>query len=118
MLNLPPVDQTVMEGWRSCITRIPVGLAFHTTVKFNPTGTAVSMVQPSVLKVSSAGGSIALLSSTAVKLATLIVQSVVVALGAGALVASAPPAFNFFLLLGGVVVGCLKPFMVEVRRKW
>jgi len=37
------------------ITHISVGSAFHTTEKCNPTSTAASMVQPSVLEVSSAG---------------------------------------------------------------
>ena len=37
------------------ITHISVGSAFHVTEEFNPTSTAASMVQPSVLEVSSAG---------------------------------------------------------------
>ena len=41
--------------WPAVKTRISVGSAFQTTVKFNPTSTTTLMVQPSVLEVSSAG---------------------------------------------------------------
>jgi hypothetical protein len=37
----------------AAITCISVGLAFQTTIQFNPTSTTASMVQPSVLEVSS-----------------------------------------------------------------